>query len=304
MDPSKNYYTILSLKKDASEADIKKAFHRLAKEFHPDLNPDKPEAEARFKEINEAYDVLSDSKKRAEYDQIQKYGAGFNAPPGAGGRHPRSNGTVFDGNLEDLFGGARGNLGDIFSQFFNMGGGKKRRNYAQKGQDFKASVKVPFKTAVNGGKSRVQFGIPGKGQKTIEINIPTGIRNGGKIRLRGLGAPGINGGAAGDLIVIVQVATDSFFRREGNDIYADITIGLKIAIEGAKILVRVPSGEKVKLTIPPGTQPGTKFRIPERGIVSKAKKGDFFIVVNVKIPEKLDNKSKELFEKFVKKAGL
>ncbi|HHS50767.1 MAG TPA: hypothetical protein ENN07_06590 [candidate division Zixibacteria bacterium] len=302
MDPSKDYYKILSVKEGASEAEIKKAFHRLAKEFHPDLHPDKPEAEARFKEINEAFQVLSDPKKRAEYEQLRKYGAGFRVPPG-GGRRQYPQGTVIEGNFEDIFGGAGGgNLGDLFSQFF--GGRSQKRSYASKGADYQAVAQVPFKTSVTGGKSRVQFDIPGQGPKTIDINIPAGIRDGGKIRLRGMGAPGYGGGAPGDLIITVRVAKDKFFRREGDDIFADVTIGLKQAVEGAKIRVRTPRGEKVLLKIPPGTQPGTKLRIPGKGFAGKGKAGDFFVVVNVEIPSKLDEKSRELFEKFTEEAGL
>jgi len=295
MDPRKDYYKILSIKEDASETEIKKAFHKLAKKYHPDLHPGDSEAEARFKEINEAYNILSDSKKRAEYDQLRKYGAGFDMPPGFGGRRPGGQ-AAYEGNLEDLFGGA--NLGDVFSQFFNMGG-KKKRNAPQKGNDYSAVVEVPFRTAIIGGKSRVQFEIPTGGTKTIEINIPAGTKHGSKIRLRGLGEPGRNS-PPGDLIVTVRVANDPFFRREGNDILADITIGLKEAIEGTKLRIRTPSGEKAELTIPPGTQPGTRFRVSGQ----KNSSVDFFAVINIKIPTNLNEKSRELFKRFAEEAGL
>ena len=301
MDPSKDYYKTLSVEKGASEAEIKKAFHRLAKRYHPDLNPDNPDAEGRFKEINEAYDVLSDERKRAEYDEMRKYGVGggFGRP----GANPRRGGrTVFEGNLGDVFGGA-GGFGDMFSQFFNVGG-RTKRSYAHKGSNLQAMVVVPFETMANGGKSRVRFDIPGQEPKTLDINIPAGIKDGGKMRLRGLGAPGVGGGSPGDLIVTVKVAKHRFFRREGDDVIADVKIGLKQAIEGTKLRIRTPSGEKVELAIPPGTQPGAKLRLRGKGIMFGKRRGDFFVIVDVRLPKNIGKKAKALFDEFAEEAGL
>ncbi len=301
MDPSKDYYKTLSVEESASEAEIKKAFHRLAKRYHPDLNPDNPDAEVRFKEINEAYDVLSDARKRAEYDQMRKLGVGGGfrqrgANPRQGGR------TVFEGNLGDIFGEA-GGFGDMFSQFFNIGG-RTRQSYAHKGRNLQALVVVPFETAANGGKSRVQFEIPGQGTKTLDINIPAGIKDGGKIRLRGLGAPGVGGGSPGDLIVTVKVAKHRFFRREGDDVFANVEIGLKQAIEGTKLRIRTPSGEKVELVVPPGTQPGTKLRLRGKGILLGEHRGDFFVIIDVRLPKNISKKAKAIFDEFAKEAGI
>ena len=301
MDPSKDYYKTLSVEEGASEAEIKKAFHRLAKRYHPDLNPDNPDAEVRFKEINEAYDVLSDARKRAEYDQMRKLGVGGGfrqrgANPRQGGR------TVFEGNLGDIFGEA-GGFGDMFSQFFNIGG-RTRQSYAHKGRNLQALVVVPFETAANGGKSRVQFEIPGQGTKTLDINIPAGIKDGGKIRLRGLGAPGVGGGSPGDLIVTVKVAKHRFFRREGDDVFANVEIGLKQAIEGTKLRIRTPSGEKVELVVPPGTQPGTKLRLRGKGILLGEHRGDFFVIIDVRLPKNISKKAKAIFDEFAKEAGI
>ncbi len=301
MEPSKDYYKTLSVNEKAAGAEIKKAFHRLAKEFHPDLNPNKPNAEKRFKEINEAYEVLSNKRKRAEYDQMRKFGGGggFRQP---GGGNRQGGRTSYGGNINDIFGGG-GGLGDIFSQFFN-GGGAGKRNFAEKGQNLQTVVEVPFETAANGGKSRVQFDIPNKGKKTIDINIPSGIASGGKMRLRGIGMPGSGGGAPGDLIVTVMVAKHRLFRREGNDVIAEVEIGLKQAIDGAKIIIRTSAGEKIQLAVPPGTQPGSKLRIAGKGIIHGGRSGDFFVIINVKIPEKLSKKARKKFDEFVEEAGL
>ncbi len=303
MDPNKDYYNTLGVKENASEAEIKKAFHRLAKKYHPDLHPDEPEAEAKFKEVNEAYDVLSDVKQRAQYDQLRKYGAAGWQDFGGTGRPYTGQRTVFTGNIEDLFGaGGSGGLGDIFSQFF--GGRGAQRQPVYKGADLQTQIEIPFELAINGGKQRLSFQIPGQGVKNIDVNIPAGIEDGGKIRLRGLGQPGVGGGPPGDIIVTVRVKKHRFFRREGRNVFADVHINLKQALLGTKLRIKTPVGEKIELKIPPGTQPGSKLKIAGKGVPYAHKKGDFFVVVHVDLPEKLSPEAKAEFNKFVEEAQL
>jgi len=302
MDYKKDYYNTLGLKEDASESEIKKAFHRLAKKYHPDLHPDDTEAESKFKEINEAYETLSDPKKRSEYDQMRKYGASF---PGAG--QQRRYTTDFGGrrvevgDLGDIFGG--GGLGGLFGEFFNSGG-KRGRTYAAKGKNLSAQIEIPFELAFTGGKTRVQIQTADKGMKTIDINIPPGIADGGKIRLKGLGPPGVGGAPPGDLIVTVRIKDHKFFRRVGADVYADVKINLKQAVEGTKLRVKTPGGEKIEVKVPPGTQPDSKLRIKGKGFPKGTGAGDFYVVIKVALPEKLSKKAKEKFKDFVEEAGL
>jgi len=303
MDPSKDYYKALDIPESASQAEIKKAFHKLAKKYHPDLHPDDSSAEKKFKEINEAYDILSDTKKRTEYDQLRKYAAtGRGFYPGGSGY----NRSYSSGNLEDLFGNARGaggvDIGDILGQFFNVGGRKKAQ--PRKGNDLRASIDIPFATAIRGGKEAIRIDGSGGKSKTINLKIPAGIEDGGKIRLRGLGQSIPGGGPAGDLIVTVHVKPHKSYYREGNNLFRDISVGLKQAVLGTKVRFETPLGEKVEVKIPPGTSPGTKLRVRGKGIASNGKRGDLFVVVNVKLPGKLTKAARQKFEEFIEEAGL
>lgn len=309
MDPSKDYYKVLGVSESASKAEIKKAFHKLAKKYHPDLHPDDSEAEQKFKDVNEAYDILSDEKKRAEYDQLRKYAAsGKGFYPGGGGTYRR---TTTSANFEDLFGGfgggtgGAGNIEDILGQFFNIGGQRRKRRQPTKGADISASINIPFELAIKGGKTPIQIQQPGtSAPKTVNVSIPPGIEDGGKIRLRGLGQPSPTDGKPGDLIVTVNVADHKIYNRKGLDLYANVTINLKQAILGAKIRLRTPTGDKVEVKIPAGTSPGTKLRIRNKGIDNGKKRGDLYVVVNVTFPEKLSKSAKKKFEEFAEEANL
>lgn len=299
MDPSKDYYKVLEIPESALSADIKKAFHKLAKKYHPDLHPDDPSAEAKFKEINEAYDVLSDEKKRAEYDQLRKYAAtGRGFQPGGGGFRY----STTSGNFEDLFGGGGGNFEDILGQFFNTGGRKRRK--PARGEDLHAKIDITFDTAIKGGKAPLQLQQQGTPQKTINVNIPAGIEDGGQIRLRGLGQPSFTGGENGDLIIKVNVANHKTYSRKGLDLNADVAVNLKQAILGTKIRLNTPLGDKVEVTIPPGSSPGTRLRVKGKGIDNGKSRGDLYVIVNVKFPQKLSKKALEKFEEFAEEAGL
>ena len=309
---SKNYYDILGVSENATEEEIKKAFRTLAKKYHPDRNKGDKTAEDKFKEISEAYDTLSDPKKRQEYDNIRKYGAftgaGAQGRPGAGGVH-------FD--FSDLFNqgsGGRGGfqtfrfggegvdgLDDILRQFF--GGGQRdpfsqrtarRRPSQQKGADLSARLHISFLDVVNGAQKKLRIKQTGK---TVLVKIPKGIEDGAKIRLAGQGLPSRNGGKNGDLIITVHVMADQNFTRKGNDIYTSVTVSFKEAILGCKKNVKTLT-KTIALTIPPGTQPGTKLRLKGQGLAVNGKQGDLYVEVKVEIPKHITDKQRKLLEEW------
>jgi len=309
---SKNYYDILGVSENATEEEIKKAFRTLAKKYHPDRNKGNKTAEDRFKEISEAYETLSDSKKRQEYDNLRKYGAftgaGAHGGPGAGGAN-------YD--FSDLFRQGSGGQGgfqtfrfssegldgfdDIIRQFF--GGGQRgpfsqqttrRRPRRQKGADLSATLHISFLDAANGAQKKLRIKQTGK---TVLVKIPKGIENGAKIRLAGQGLPSRNGGKNGDLIITVNVMTDQNFSRKGNDIYTSVTVSFKDAILGCKTKVKTLT-KTIALTIPPSAQPGTKLRLKGLGLAVNGKQGDMFVEVKVEIPKNITEKQRKLLEEW------
>ncbi len=365
---AKDYYDILGVAESASENDIKRSYRTLAKKYHPDANPDNPEAEERFKNISEAYEVLKDSQKRQRYDQMRRFGGGskgfdpsdFNI--NFGGFNPGR--SAQSGGSADGF-GMFGGLGDIFSQIFDQGERFRQKKYGpQKGQDLHVDVSIPFELAVTGGKttfsilkdkvcptcqgggakpgSRVQncpkchgrgtvnitqggFGVSrpcpqchGKGQiiqnpcdsckgtgqvhgkRSYSVQIPAGINEGRVIRLKSQGQPGVAGGSGGDLLVKVNIKSHRFFSREGDDIYCDVELNLAQAVLGSTVRVKTVDGKKVQVKIMPGTQSGTMLRIPGMGIERDGRRGDQYVNVKVKIPEKLSDEEKKLMEQFAK----
>ena len=308
---AKNYYDILGVKEDASADEIKKAFRKLAMKYHPDRNPGNAEAEAKFKEISEAHETLADPKKRSEYDNFRKYGAfagaggpqgGFGGQAGFDFSEMFRQGSGGRGGFQTFrFGGDMNGFEDILSQFFGggMGGatfrGGTRRPRKRRGRDLRATVTVSFKEAIQGTKKRLRLKQTGK---TLDIKIPAGITDGGKVRLRGQGLPpmqaipGQPAGPNGDLIVTVRVMSDQHFERKGNDIYTQVTVSFKDAILGAKKEVRTLN-KTIKVTIPPGTQPGAKLRLKGLGLAVNGNQGDQYVVVNVEIPKASDLTEKQ-----------
>jgi len=311
----KNYYDILGVSESASPEEIKKAFRTLAKKYHPDRNPGDKAAEAKFKEISEAHETLSNSKKKAEYDTMRKYGAftGAGARPGGAG-FGRA-----DFDFSDLFrqgAGGRGGfqtfrfsgspgidgLEDIISSFFGggdqfTGARTRRRPRVQKGADLTADLSISFMEAVNGTKRTIVIGQTGK---KLAVRIPKGIEDGGKIRLAGQGMPGPmgqHGGNYGDLIITVHVMQDEQFRREGNDIHTSVTLSFKEAILGCKVNVKTLT-KMVALTVPPGTQPGTKMRLKGQGLAVGSSQGDLYVEIKVEIPKTLTEKQRKALEKW------
>ena len=300
----KDYYKILGVSETASEAEIKKAYRRLAKQYHPDQHPGDKAAEEKFKDIAEAYDVLSNKEKRAKYDQLRKYGSeiphgGFDFGNIGGNVHfdfgqggtTFTDGTPFD--LDELFSQLFGGAGrDIFT---------RSRRRTTRGQDVQVQLEVPFEVAVNGGPYQFTVALDGQ-QKTLSINIPPGVEDGTQLRVPGQGLPG-RSGKPGDMIVQVHVGKHHFFERKGNDIYCEVPIDVTQAMLGTKIRVKTVHGKKVELKIPPGTQCGQTFRLRGMGIQTPdGRKGDQYVKINVQIPKYLTERQKELIREF-KEAG-
>lgn len=369
---SKNYYEILGVPENASKDDIKKAFRTLAKKHHPDRNKGDKTAEARFKDISEAYDVLGDDSKRRQYDDMRRFG-GF----GGAGFDPRSTGFGPGGfgrggatfNFENLQG--FGSFADIFSSIFGgedvfagrggMGArtAQTRRTSPKRGNNWSIKLNVAFDEAVRGaiktlvlhkpssckvcggsgnergsgqqvctecgGRGVVVFGqggfsisrpcpkcfgkgtMPGqpcrkcggrgivREKQKVKIKIPAGIDDGGRIRLRGMGYPGENGGQNGDLIITVSTEKHQEFKREGKDIYTNVEITFPQAVLGAKVPVNTLA-QKINLTIPPGTEHGTVLRLKGLGLAVEGTKGDQFVTVHIKVPKKVTDKQRELLE--------
>lgn len=287
----KDYYKILGVDKTASADEIKKSYRKLARKHHPDVNPNDKTAESKFKELQEAYDILKDEKKRKEYDDLgSNY---FNFKNAGGGPSQGEYYYDYSGGGPSGFnynrGGSAGfNFEDVFSDLFNRSG---RKQGPMKGNDLSASLEISVVESVK-GTERI-FNVNGE---KIKIKIPAGISNGGKIKISGKGYAGLNGGQNGDLYIIITILNDNVFERKDNDIYINKRIKLTEAVLGAKVEVSAVDG-KFMLTIPAGTQSGTKFRIPKKGAtdVSGKKSGDLIVVVMIDIPSNISAKEKKLF---------
>lgn len=303
---NKDYYEILGVNEDASTEDIKKAYRRLAKEYHPDSHPGDKAAEERFKEVAEAYEVLSDPKKRKQYDEMRKYGA-FVGGEGFDIHFGDFDGFKFHwddrtkrGFTFDDFGGFE----DLFSRIFRQREGFRREDFSpNRGQDLYAEIEIPFEVAISGGKRNITVS-HGNNRRTLAVNIPPGIEDGSQIRLRGQGAPGSQGTPPGDLIITIRVAKHPFFDRKGADIYCEVSIDVVQAILGTKIRVKTISGKKVELKVPPGTQSGTTFRLKGLGVKTKDTRGDQFVKITVKVPTSINEKQRKLLEEFAKEEKL
>ena len=362
---SKDFYQLLGISEKATADEVKKAYRKLAKQYHPDANPNKPEAAETFKAISEAHSVLSDPEKRKKYDTMRRLGAfdiGQQRSSPRGGRAGAPGGPPEEGAVFDF--GDMGGLGDIFSSIF--GRGNKREE--PKGETVEVVLEVPFRTAalggqvpislsINGpcetcggngaapgatmsqcpeckGRGTISFGqggfavnrpcpmcrgrgkIPsekcptchGSGENQVEkrlmITVPSGTESGTRIRMKGQGGSGGSGRPAGDLLVTFQVQPDKFFRREGVDLIAEVTVNLAQAALGTRLRVKTIDGKKVVLKLPAGTQPGRRFRIKGEGIAKSDRKGDMIVTVQVTIPEELNEEQAELLKKFAESTGL
>lgn len=292
----KDYYATLGVPKTASQDDIRKAFRKLARQFHPDVAKDKKAAEAKFKEINEANEVLSDAGKRQRYDSLGPDWdkAGQSAPrPGGGGGF--QGGAGFSDFFEAFFGGS----GQQPQRGRNPFSGFGRQAPKQRGQDLEYELPVTIEEALNGGKK--SFSIPRDGRsETITVSVPKGVRAGQRIRLSGQGGAGM-GGEAGDLYLLVAIAPQADYRVEGSDLIREFPVPISAAVLGGEVEVATPDGS-VKLKIPAGTQPRQKFRLKGRGLPSGAAgaRGDFFAEARVVIPTTLTAEQRTLWEALAK----
>jgi len=291
----KDYYKILGLSRDASADEIKGVFRKLALQYHPDRNPGDKQAEERFKEINEAYQVLSDPQKRARYDQLgesysqwQQQGTPGNFNWGQWTSQPGAQ----EVNIDDLFGD--GAFSDFFRSIFGgMGAGQTLRGRSSRSvPTYQQPVSISLKEAYSGTTRTLQTD-----SRRVEVKIPAGARTGTKIRVRGAGPSGADGRPS-DLYLIMDIAADPAFERDGNDLHTQVTIDVFKAILGGEVEIRTLAG-KVLLTIPPGTQPEQVFRVAGRGmpvLKSPGMKGDLYVLVKVQIPKGLSARQKSLLE--------
>ena len=287
-----DYYKVLGLDKKASSEDIKKAYRKLARKYHPDLNPDNAEAKKTFQQINEANEVLTDPEKRQKYDQYGenwKHADQFEQARQQQGRGGgRGDFTGFGG--ADFGGG--GEFSDFFEQFFGGGDGRRGRSVKYRGEDFNAELQMSLTDAYT---TRQQI-LTVDGKK-VRITIPAGVEDGQVIRLKGYGGQGINGGPAGDLYIKFVIQNDTAYQRVGHDLYATIDLPLYTAVLGGEKIIDTLGG-RIKLKVPEQTQNGTKIRLKGKGFPvykQEGSFGDLFITYNIVIPTHLSEREKELF---------
>ena len=337
---AKDYYKILGLEKSATKDEIKRAFRKLARKYHPDVNPDEPKTGEKFKEINEAYSILSDDKKREMYDKFgvvegdpssyQQWAGGMPR----GGRVQRGpDGTTYyystsgspgDFDFSEIFGNGGGNrtsrgfggfdffndLGDIFDVFTKKGSSSRVRDSGfgarpTEGEDLRYDMEISFMDAFHGGERKISYTDPTTGQQaTLNVKIPRGIKDQQKLRLKGKGMPGMNGGPSGDLYINVNVKPHPNFKLKNNDIYVEKEIPFTMAALGGKI--EVPGIERtLTVTIPPGTEDGSLLRLKNQGFYKTGsdQRGNQLIKIKIRVPKKVNKTQQELLEK-LKSSGL
>lgn len=290
----KDFYKVLGVPKDISDKELKNAYRKLARQYHPDQNPGDAAAEARFKEISEANAVLSDPKQRQEYDSIRAMAGGRpRFAPGAGGA-----------GFEDIFGGfgggprvqyQQGDFDDILGGMFGGFGGPQR---AAKGRDITANAALDFRSAVEGDTLKLTVG-----GRSMTVRVPAGVQDGQKIRLSGKGEPSPNGGPAGDLVITVKVREHPVFRLDGLHLRLDVPVTFAEAAMGATIEVPTLSGDPVRLKVPAGTPSGRVLRVKGRGVQSKKGTGDLLATVQVAVPGHLSGDQKKKLEAFAESLG-
>ena len=312
----RDYYETLGVSKTASEDEIKSAFRKLARKYHPDVAKDKKAAEEKFKQINEAYEVLSDPEKRRKYDQLGEnwnQPGGFQPPPQWGGGQPgggfRRWGGGEDGGVEFEFGGT--GFSDFFEAFFGGGRGRsafggfgQRGTTAERGNDVEADIMVTLEEALHGSTRQVSLRRAGsKKTETYQVKIPRGVREGQRIRLAGQGEAGERGGKSGDLFLRVRLARHPDFSVEGSDLVHEVKIAPSQAVLGDQIIVPTLEGN-ARLKLPPGTQGGQRFRLRGRGLPGvSGQRGDLYVVVQIFIPKKLSEGERELWEQLAQLHG-
>ncbi len=325
----KDYYKILGVNKNAGEKEIRSAYRKLARKYHPDVNPGDKAAEEKFKEINEANEVLSDPEKRKKYDELSAYyqqygrmpGAGAGGPGGAGGPQYQYR-TVSPEELNDLF-GDQSPFSDFFEQFFGSsfggaggpgfstmdgqtgrGTAGRARQRATLGQDIESQVEVTLAEAYSGATRVFELTDVDGSSKRIEVKIPTGVDEGSRIRISGQGAPGSAG--RGNLYLVVHMTPDTRFTREGTTLHTTVDVSLAVAMLGGEAHVSTPDGRKLALRIPPETNNGKSFRLRGQGMPRLGhadERGDLYADVSVTLPTHLNDEQRRLFETFARSIG-
>lgn len=310
-EEKRDLYGVLGVARDADEDTLRKTYRQLARRYHPDVNPGDTEAEERFKAISEAYSVLSDAEKRRNYDEFgevsleagfdaerarrarEAFGARFGEARGGGGSDRPGGGGFHFGNLDDLF-------SDLYAR---RGWGEPGR--ARRGADLEAELELDFIDAARGGEQRITVARPranGSARKeTLTVRIPPGVADGSRIRLRGKGAEGIGKAGPGDLYARVRVRPHRFFRREDRDLYLDLPVSMGEATLGARVEVPTLDG-RVTLTIPPGTDSGTRLRLRGKGVPSPSgdASGDLYAVIQIRVPRNLASEAAAQLEELAK----
>lgn len=312
----KDYYATLGVTKTATDKELKQAYRKLARKFHPDVNPNDKAAEARFKEINEAYEVLGDPEKRKKYDELgsnwRMYEQGVPAQDstgfwstggGAGYR------TVSPEEMEEIFGNENP-FSDFFKTFFGGGGaggaresrrgagGRSTRTRARAGSDVEQPIDLTLEDAYHGSTQRLSIKHAGH-TRTLDVRIPAGVKDQARVRVAGEGQPGAGGGASGDLYLRVQLQPHPLFERKGQDLYAKVAVPVTTAVLGGEAEVPTLTGKPLRLKIPPTTQNGQVLRLKGQGMPSTSKsgeRGDLYATVEVQLPKTLTPKQREHYE--------
>ena len=279
----KDYYQVLGVSRGATDQEIKQAYRKLARTYHPDINPGDKQAEVRFKEINEAYEILSDKEKRDKYD---RFGSDWKRYEQGGPGGDFAGNADFADIFDTLFGASRGG---------RPGGGFNTR---MDGQDIEQQVDISIEEAFAGTQRTLQFSNPNGTPHTITVKIPAGADSGTRVRVLGEGAPGLNGGAKGDLFLVVRVAPSGRFERKGDDLYLKIDTSLYTLLLGGQVQVPTPAGKMINLSIPEQTQNGRTFRLSGQGMpaLRAERKGDLYVSVQAQLPAQLSARERELFE--------
>ncbi len=324
----KDYYSTLGVRKSASQKEIKQAFRKLARKYHPDVNPGDKAAEGRFKEINEAYEVLGDSAKRRKYDELganwrmyeqaeasgapNPFAGQWNVDFGRGGGAPRGGGfrTMTQEEMEELFGNANP-FSDFFTTFFGGGmgeeaggrrAGRGARARQRKGRDVEHEIDLTLEDAYHGSTRRLSLKHDGQA-RTVDVRIPAGVSDGSRVRVTGEGEGGSGGGTAGDLYLRVRLAPHPVFERKGRDVYVKVPVRVTAAVLGGEAEVPTLAGKTVRLRIPPLTQNGQVFRLKGYGMPSVGKpdeKGDAYARVEVQLPNQLSPEERQHYEALAK----
>ena len=294
---AEDYYSVLGVARGASDDEISRAYRELARKNHPDLNPDNEAAKEKFQKATQAFEVLSDKKKREQYD---RFGPGFDSMGGQGGFRGGPGGAGpqnFDFDLKDLFGGGgapggAGGFADLFKQFGGGGGGADHRG-PQRGSDIEHEITIPFATAILGGEAAISLGRSGGKNETLTVKVPAGVEQGRKIRLRGQGNPSPSGGEPGDILLTIDIAAHPVFRRNGKRLEVTVPVTLAEAAQGAKVDLPTPKGV-ITLTVPAGASSGARLRVKGHGVDPNGDSpGDLYAEIQIVLPKGLTDEQKQ-----------